>query len=532
MTEGAFFALIGVAVAVFLFGGIAYRVLKKHSIPLSFSEQPNLKEIATWVQQDSDVKKRFIVTLGVLSLVGVGSFIPIPGVNVRAVLDVFRELSYSLGEERLSIMSMLDMVTGGAMSTMTVFSLGLVPFFSACILLQIASAVIPSLKRHVFGGESGRKQLAEHTYPLTILLSLISAYFASFTIEKSVGGLYQVEILTMHGWPFRLLTMATLTGGVVLLLFLANLITRRGIGNGVAVIAVASFPVTLFLAVRDLVTVAQDEGLPIHGVPLLVILAVLFVSLAVAIYVVTNWVLAITLRGAHGGQAAVPLRPSLVGEMPKTLAVSAVYLPIYLASFSRTQWAEAFSRSSVAFNVIYAVLILTFTYLYALLVFKPRYFIDLVQKYGYTVSKTDGDTTTSYLRSQFFKLLVVTGLFLTGIAILPDLVMAFLRVPPRVASVIGGAELLVVVGVLSDVLRQLTFLKEKRASGLGNLDVCYTAFDEIEATIKADHLRQCGIPALIEPLRYTWGMPIRTIVDQYRIYTPANKRDEARSLIA
>jgi preprotein translocase subunit SecY len=106
MTEGAFFALIGVAVAVFLIGGIAYRALKKYPIPLSFAEQPNLKEIVTWVQQDAEVKKRLLVTLGVLLLVGAGSFIPIPGVNVRAVFDVFREVSYSLGEERLSIIAM------------------------------------------------------------------------------------------------------------------------------------------------------------------------------------------------------------------------------------------------------------------------------------------------------------------------------------------------------------------------------------------------------------------------------------------
>jgi hypothetical protein len=183
------------------------------------------------------------------------------------------------------------------------------------------------------------------------------------------------------------------------------------------------------------------------------------------------------------------------------------------------------------FNVIYAILIFAFTYLYALLVFKPRYVSDLVQKYGFSLSEASGDAVISHLRSQFFKLLIVTGLFLAGIAILPDLVMAFLRVPPRVASVFGGAELLVVVGVLSDVLKQLAFLKDRRASGLSDWDVCYTAFDEVEATIKAEHLRRRSIPALIEPLRYTWGMPIRTIVDQYRIYTPADRKDEARSLI-
>ena len=533
MTEGAFFALIPIAVAVFLIGKFAYPLLKKYSLPLSFAEAPNLKEIATWVQRDAEVKKRLAVTLGVLLLVGAGSFIPIPGVNVRAILDVFRELSYSLGEGHSGMISMLDMVTGGAMSRMTLFSLGIAPFFSACILIQIALAVIPSLKRASFGGEGGREQLAEHTYSLTIILSLLSAYFASFGIENSVGIFHQAEILTIHGWPFRLLAMATLTGGTVLLLFLAGLITRHGLGNGVAIIAVAGFPVKLFLAGRDLFAVAQETIRPVHGIPLLMILLLFFVILTVGIYLVSQLAATITLNNQQGDKLAVYLPPSLVGKIPTALAVNVLFLPIYLASFTGAhEWAEYFTRTPILFNAAYILLILLFTYLYAPLVLKPHYFIDLTKKYGYAPSEGKEPDFRNHLRVKLLKLLAITGLFLAGIAVLPDLVMALLKLPPRIASVIGGVQLLVVVGVFSDIVRQLVFLKERQESGTADWTVAYTAFDSVEATIKAQYLEGRGIRALVEPLRYTWGMPIRTIVDQYRIYTPTNRQEEARSLVA
>jgi len=235
-------------------------------------------------------------------------------------------------------------------------------------------------------------------------------------------------------------------------------------------------------------------------------------------------------RNQQGDGLAIYLPPSLIGKIPTALAVNVLFLPIYLASSTGTHgWAEYFTRTSVIFNVAYILLILLCTYLYAPLVFKPRYLIDLMKKYGYAPSEGKEPDFHNHLRITFLKLLAVTGLFLAGIAVLPDLVIALLRIPPRIAGVIGGMQLLVIVGVFSDTVRQLVFLKEKRESDWA---VAYTAFDSIEATIKAKYLKGRGIHALVEPLRYTWGMPIRTIVDQYRIYTPTNKRDEARSLIA
>jgi hypothetical protein len=165
------------------------------------------------------------------------------------------------------------------------------------------------------------------------------------------------------------------------------------------------------------------------------------------------------------------------------------------------------------------------------LVFKPHYLIDLAKKYGYAPSEGKDSDFDNHLRMTLLKLCAVAGLFLAGIVVLPDLIMTLLKLPTRIAGVIGGVSLLVVVGVFSDIVRQLVFLKERRESGTADWTVAYTAFDSMEAAIKAQHLEDRGIRTLIEPLRYTWRMPIRTIVDQYRIYTPTTKREEARSLL-
>jgi hypothetical protein len=129
------------------------------------------------------------------------------------------------------------------------------------------------------------------------------------------------------------------------------------------------------------------------------------------------------------------------------------------------------------------------------------------------------------------KVLIITALFLTVVALTPDLVMAFFKVPYLVASFFGGMSIAFAVGVFSDIIKQLGFFKDKRDSGTKDWNICYIAFDEVEAKIKSEFLKSKGISALVEPLRFTWGMPIRTMVDQYRIYVPADRKEEARNLI-
>jgi hypothetical protein len=150
---------------------------------------------------------------------------------------------------------------------------------------------------------------------------------------------------------------------------------------------------------------------------------------------------------------------------------------------------------------------------------------------GYSLVKK-GKSDEDYLDNNMSKVLIITGLFLIGIAIIPDLAMVILKIPYLVAALLGGAGIITAVGVFSDVIRQFEFYKDKRESAIKEWGICYIAFDEIEAKIKSEYLKSNGILALVEQLRFTWGMPIRTIVDQYRIYVPADKKEEARNLIA
>ncbi len=532
MTQDFFFGLIGFLLGAILLGMVVYGVLKKYSISPGIADDYPIREIFGWVRKDVGVKKRFLITLGVLLLIGVASFIPLPGVNLDEILRIFRELNEVVGGSRLNrVFNDVDGFQSGALSQVTILSLGFMPFFTACILLQIASAFIPALKRYAFGGEHGRSALADHTYPLTILVSLIWAYFVSLQIERVIPAKFHVQILIIHGWSFRLLAMVTLTSGVGLLLFLAGIITRYGLGNGVAVIVVADFPVRFIAAARDAVVLAENEMLPVHGAFLIILIVILFVSLSWGIYVITSRVTPIGLQDKNEKRITVHLRSSLVGRMPIALGIALLYLLISLTQFTHINWLRVVMLNPIALNTIYAILILTFTYLYALLIFDSRYVAELAQRYGYSLVEAQGNTVASHLRADLLKLLAITGLFLVGGAVVPDLIKSFLKAPPRMARLIGGVEVFVVIGVLLDIVKQLVFLKNKQESGLTDWAVCYTAFDDIEATIKSEYLKSRGIPVLVEPLRFTWGMPMRTIVDQYRIYVPLGRAEEARKSI-
>jgi hypothetical protein len=188
-------------------------------------------------------------------------------------------------------------------------------------------------------------------------------------------------------------------------------------------------------------------------------------------------------------------------------------------------------KGNLLYTVIYLVLIITFSYFYAAIVFNPKYILSIANRYGYGLVKSKDGKDEDYLDDNMSKVLLITTLFLVGLC-LTNLIMLFFKIPSLVASFVGGMSLLLAVGVFSDIVKQLSFFKDKQDSGIKDWSICYIAFDEIEAKIKSEYLKAKGILALVEPLRFTWGMPIRTIVDQYRIYVPADRKEEARSSIS
>lgn len=181
---------------------------------------------------------------------------------------------------------------------------------------------------------------------------------------------------------------------------------------------------------------------------------------------------------------------------------------------------------------LYSLLVLIFiavtTYLYVKIVFNPKYITDLMERYEYSLVKKNNE----YFKLTMLKVLVVTALFLIIISLLPRLVMLVFRIPSYlIAQLIGGVAVVQLIGVFSDTLCQIDFYRSKAGSKIKEWSLCYVAFDEIEAQIKKGYLKGEGIEALVKPFRYSWGLPIRTVIDQYQIYVPSNSKEEARKLI-
>lgn len=525
MPENYFMGLVGVAIGIFTIVMILRTIFERYSVSLPHEQRNHLKDIFVWMFKDREMIKRLMITVGVLIGLRLAFLIPLPSISFSALQEFFRRISMEQG----TVITTMNMVSGGAMDRLSIFGLGLMPFLSSCMLIQFVSIFIPRLRKLSFDGESGREIISKYTYILTIIICIVQSYFISLWLEnptRFVG----LRIVVMPGLSFRLITMATMTASVVFLLFVADIITRYGIGNGVAVIAVSYLPLRIFASSNQVFILTKSSQLPFPAF----LLIILFCGLVYIIFNITNRTKAIEIQDQNSNKTSIHFRPSIVGNVPIGYAQSIILLPATIAPFVKIPWANEIAqilmRGHLIYGIAYVILIFVFTYLYAWIVFDSKYIYGIMNKYGYSLVNKD-KSEEEYLDNNMSKVLIITGLFLIGIAIMPGLAMLILKIPYLIATLIGGAGIITSVGVFSDVIRQLEFYKDKKESAIKNWSICYVAFDEIEAKIKSQYLKSKGILTLVEPLRFTWGMPIRTMVDQYRIYVPTEKREEARKLI-
>jgi preprotein translocase subunit SecY len=521
MPENYFMGLVGIAIGGFIVIMILRTIFSKYNISLSPESSHNLKSILTWGINDVEMRKRILITVGTLIVLRILFLLPLPGINLEILKEFFRRISTVQGG------SILMLFSSGTMERMTIFALGLMPFLSSCIIIQLASAVTPKLRKLSFGGEHGRAEISKYTYIITIILCLIQSYFIGLWLENPAR-FEGMRLVTIPGFGFRLICMATMTAAVILLLFIADLITRYGIGNGIAVIAVSFIPLRLFTACKQILLLDQRRQLSLSPI----LLGIIFIGLIYVIYFITNRTRVIEFQDDKSNKVFIHFRPTVIGDAPISFAQTIILFPATVASVTGAQnLYNIFMRGHLLYTLTYIILIVIFTYLYAAIVFNPKYILSITSKYGYTLIKNKDNKDEDYLDDNMSKVLIITALFLTVVALTPDLVMAFFKVPYLVASFFGGMSIAFAVGVFSDIIKQLGFFKDKRDSGTKDWNICYIAFDEVEAKIKSEFLKSKGISALVEPLRFTWGMPIRTMVDQYRIYVPADRKEEARNLI-
>ncbi len=415
-----------------------------------------------------ELRKKLLFTLAMLALYEVGIFIPVPGVNGAELGRIFNELSAQTGG---GLLSLLDMFTGGALSHATIFALGIMPYISATIIVEtLLATAIPALEKLRKEGMSGYRKLHQYSRYATVVLAVINSFMYAMLLEKAIPAQFHTQIVLFPGMGFRLLTILTMTGGMALIMWLAEQITERGIGNGMSLLMTASIVGRIPLAIRDLFVQMGPNGVNQSPMQPLMVLAMLgfLVAIVMAVIFVEQGQRRIPVQYArrvvgnrqYGGQSTyLPLKVNSGGVLPIIFAVSLLYFPIQIASFvpqlqGLTSW---FSRTSLVFNLVYAVLILFFTYFSTAIT--AHQFLEAAEQMkkvgAFIPGVRPGQPTVDYLDTILTRVTFVAAIYLVILAILPDVIMAWMKIPARVAGFFGGTSLLIVIGVTLDTMKQI-----------------------------------------------------------------------------
>ena len=399
----------------------------------------------------AELRKRLLFTLVMLVVYRVGAHIPTPGINNE-------ELHKFLIEKGGSLIGFVDIFTGGALSRLTIFALGIMPYISASIILQLLTVVIPHLSKLAKEGERGRKKIIQYTRYGTIGIALVQ----SFGIAIGLEGMNQGAFVMEKGWAFRLMTVITLTAGTAFLMWLGEQITERGVGNGISLIIFAGIVARLPSAVVQTFELYQVGQL---SFALLVVLG--FVMLAVVAAIVfletgrrkipVQYAKRVIGRRVFGGQSThIPLKINTAGVIPPIFASSIIAFPATIAGFIQIPWVQAvgsqLAPGSVPYTLIYISMIIFFCFFYTAVVLNPVDMADNMKKYGgFIPGIRPGQRTSDYIYKVLTRVTFAGSLYLATVCVIPELLIYKLGVP----FYFGGTSLLIVIGVGLDTAQQI-----------------------------------------------------------------------------
>ncbi|MCK4860170.1 MAG: hypothetical protein KAS87_06405, partial [Candidatus Omnitrophica bacterium] len=399
---------------------------------------------------------------------------------------------------------------------------------SSCIIIQLLGAFIPVFRNCYINGQEGRKKLVRYTYRLTIILSIIQSFFISRWLENPTH-FQGLNMVISPSWGFRITTILFLTAGVFLSLWLAKLINKHGIGNGIAILVLCGVISKLPAVVYQLVNLNS-----IHNLPTTLLL--IFIPSIIVIWLMTSAKQSIPVSYKDSDvQSSIILRFNWAGKVPLGFAQSIVLFPIALAAFfpSLCGMGRQLSNFSWLYIISFFALTVFSTYLYIAILFKPREIIKGLKKYNCQLEGVGAKKELEkYLDNRMKKNVLISVVFLAAIGVLPSMYQSVFSLPYLIINFIAGTALLIVIGVFYDLKCQIeSYFARKEDSKIDKWGITYTAFDETEAEIKKGFLKTKGISCVIEPLRFSWGMPIKTVVDEYRLYVSVEKIEEAREVL-
>jgi preprotein translocase subunit SecY len=403
-----------------------------------------------------ELKKRVIFTLLMLAVYRLGCHIPTPGIDGAALATFF-------SERQGTLFGFFDMFSGGALSRMSVMALGIMPYISASIILELLTVVVPYLEKLKKEGEQGRKKITQYTRYGTVMLSIVQGFGIAVGLERmSAGG---AMVVPAGGWGFRLLTVITLTAGTAFLMWLGEQITERGIGNGISLIIfsgiVARFPVAVANTFRMIGTGEITAFLMALVVAFMitVIGAIVFVERGQR-RIPVQYAKRVVGRRMYGGQSThLPLKVNTAGVIPPIFASSIIMFPATIANFlSKDQmpWLQTvvtfLNPGHIVHNTIYVIFIFFFCYFYTAVHFNPVDVADNMKRYGgFVPGIRPGKNTAEYIDRVLTRITFFGALYVSAVCVLPNFLINQLHVP----FYFGGTSLLIIVGVAMDTTNQI-----------------------------------------------------------------------------
>ena len=447
-----------------------------------------------------DLRKRVLFMLSILAVYRVGSHIPTPGVNTEALVILAEQAAGTM-------FGLYDMFSGGNLSQVTIFALGIMPYISASIILQLLTVVWPYLERISKEGELGRRKITQYTRYGTILLCVVQAMAIALFLERQTNIAGGLPLVYNPGWGFRLMTILTLTTGTGFIMWLGEQITERGIGNGMSLIIFAGIVVNLPTAVLGTFDQLRTGQIGLIRLLLLVVLMVVVIGAVVFIErgqrrVTVQYAKRVVGRRMYGGSSThIPLKVNTGGVIPVIFASSIIAFPATIATALPTGgWAQGITdqlrNGMPLYYLLYMAGIIFFAYFYTAIIFNPDDVADNMRKYGgFVPGIRPGKRTAEYIDTILTRITLVGSVYLALVAVLPDLMIVGFRadaVPfigdqldalfPRfitdglgVTFYFGGTSLLIIVGVSMDTVQQVEsqlimrhydgFMKKTRVKG-------------------------------------------------------------------
>lgn len=438
-----------------------------------------------------ELRNRVIFTLIMVVICRIGAAITTPGVNAHVLQEWFR---VELGEKSGGgIAALFNLFSGGALENCAIFSLGVMPYISASIMMQLLTAVIPQLGK-LQKEDGGRQKIMQYTRYATVMLCIFQAYLLALSFQNPATSFFLpgiTETISRIGMPlvsdpgfgFRVLTVITMTAGSLFLMWIGDQITDRGIGNGMSIIItigiVAQLPAALVQAWKTFVP-ADGSGSQVNEMVLLVMIAFLILVIAAVICVTqaqrkisVQYAKRVVGRKVYGGQTQyMPLKVNYAGVMPIIFAQALLIFPSTIVGMAFKESPTAARISGMLADgwlhyLFYGAMIFFFSYFWVATQFQPAQIADDLKKYGgYIPGVRPGKPTADFLDFTMTRLTFAGAIFLTVIAILPSMLSRQLGVPPTTAQFFGGTGLLIIVGVILDTMRQIeTHLIQRHYDG-------------------------------------------------------------------